>query len=113
MPQEIPLQAVPNQLFNIQLNNVLYNFSIKLSVNIMGVSIARAQQVLLTNVIAKPNSIFAPTYPIIPYSYLENNQGNFFIFTENEEYPFYTQFGTTQFMLYYSPDEMEALRENN
>lgn len=113
MPSNIPLQAIPNQSFNTQINNVRYNFVIKQANNIMTVTIARGTQLLLTNIIAKPNSIFAPTLPIIPYLYLENNQGNFFIFTEGDEYPFYDKFGITQFMLYYSADEMVNLRENS
>ncbi len=44
---------------------------------------------------------------LIPYKYLES--GNFIIITANEEYPDYLQFGISQYMVYFSQAELEAL----
>lgn len=44
---------------------------------------------------------------LIPYGYLES--GNFLIITTNEEYPDYRQFGLSQYLIYFSQAELEAL----
>lgn len=108
MPLEIPLQAIPNQAFTINLNNIQYAFSIKFTGIVMTATIIRNGILLVTNVRMIPNSIILPLYPLIPYQYLENDQGNFYTITANDEYPIYTNFGVNQFLLYFSSDEIGA-----
>lgn len=101
----IPLQAIPNQTFTIQLDNSLYVITIKFVINIMTVTIIRDNVLIISNVRAIPEQ------KIIPYRYLE--AGNFIITTENNEYPIYSQFGLTQYLVYLTQSELEELRANN
>jgi len=101
--QTIQLQAIPNQSFTIQLDNSLYQFTIK----------AAPQGFMYVNIIRNNVSIVlgmravAGTY-LIPYKYLES--GNFLIVTQNQEYPYYTEFGVSQYLIYLSPSDLESYR---
>lgn len=102
--QQIPLQAIPNQSFTVQLDDRFYNMALKTANGIMALDISRDNQVLLTGA-----RVVAGT-PLLPYNYLENSSGNFIFITANEELPDYAQFGVTQSLLYASNDELEAIR---
>jgi len=115
----IPLQAIPNQSFSIQLDSVNnFNLEIKSIDNtpdivgtaIMTVTISLnsdpTPRILVSNARATPNS------PIIYYPYLQNF-GEFIFQTDNEEYPDYHKFDITQFLFYFSPVEIEAIRNDN
>lgn len=113
MPFEIPLEAIPNQSFTTVVNNIQYNFSIKFTGIVMSATIVRNNTLIISNVRMVPNSIILPNFPLIPYQYLENGNGNFYTITSNDEYPIYTQFGITQFLVYFSSDEIgEGLARN-
>ncbi len=101
--QVIPLSAIPNQSFNIQLDNINYDFTVRFTVNFMSVDVVRDSIPIISGMRSVPGT------PLIPYRYLES--GNFVFVTANDEYPIYTQFGVTQFLLYASMAEIEALRE--
>src|SRR5690242_19198724 len=100
--QRLSLQAIPNQNFNIQLDNILYNITIKTGGLFMFVDIIRNGTPIVLGMRA-----VAGTF-LIPYQYLES--GNFLIITANQEYPDYNQFGTTQYLMYFSPSDLENLR---
>lgn len=102
---EIPLQQIPNQKFTMQLDDSLYEITIKLTVNVMSVSIVRQNEQIVSNTRAEALA------PIIPYLYLEH--GNFIFFTIDDEYPNYELFGVTQFLFYFSAEELEVIRESN
>lgn len=109
---EINLNNNPNQSFSIQLETHQYDFLVK-SINpnnvngagVMAVSIARDSVQIVSNTRAMP------LFPLIPYRYLEQGQGNFFFITLMNSYPDYNQFGITQSLLYLSETELEALRD--
>ncbi len=63
------------------------------------VSITRDGAVLLSN------SRAVAGVPLIPYGYLAT-PGNFIILTQAGDYPFYTQFGVTQTLIYLSAVEI-------
>ena len=104
-----PLQAIPNQELNIKLNGNNYRITIK-SVNntddpennLMAVSIER------NNVSLISGFRLVGGFTVIPYRYLED--GNFAFSTPDQNYPDYTRFGVTQFMLYADPEELEDIR---
>lgn len=102
--QQINIAAVANQNFSVQLNNILYNLTIKLTVNVMSVSISRNGSVVQSGARAVSG------FPLIPYHYQED--GNFIITTENNDYPDYSKFGISQFLIYASQDELEVIRGN-
>lgn len=97
----IPLQAIPNQSFQVQLDGLNFSISIFSSNNIMAVDIVRDNIPIVTGQRAVVGT------PLIPYGYLVD--GNFVFTTMNEDYPDYTQFGVSQFLIYASQSELEAL----
>ena len=99
--KNIEIQAVPNQAFSVVIDKVLFDIALKTtSVTIADISIDGS--IKLIGVKCMPNR------PIIPYEYLES--GNFFFVCEGEEYPYYTNFGITQSLVYLTVEEMEAYR---
>lgn len=105
----ISLQAMPSQSLSIQLDGNNYDIRLHscnntpqtLGTAIMTVSIARNGDSVVDNVRAVPG------FPIIGYPYLEN--GNFVIITTNDDYPDYNEFGITQFLIFASQSELEAI----
>lgn len=47
---------------------------------------------------------------LIPYPYLERNGGNFRFESDNEEYPNFQNFNTTCRLMYYTQEEVDAIR---
>ena len=102
--QQLTLAAIPNQRISYQDDENFYvlNFSeieglMCVDVNIDGQDVLLGQRIVSNE-------------PLIPYQYLEN--GNFVIVTDNEEYPYYTQFGITQFLIYATQEEIDAIQAN-
>lgn len=100
----IPLQAIPNQALSVRLNGVFFNLVIKEANGIMAVDISRNNVVVETGI-----RIVAGT-SMIPFRHLEDNSGNFVILTQNGDYPYYTEFGITQFLVYTGNDVLEQIR---
>lgn len=98
----ISLQTLPNQNLTTTLNNNNYAIQLKNCGGSMVVTIIRNGVTLVQNLICVAGT------PLIPYQYLED--GNFLFLTNDSELPDYTQFGITQFLIYASPSELEALR---
>lgn len=97
----IAIQAIPNQAFTVNLDSERFNFTIKETRGCMSVSITRDDIILVENI-----RMVAGT-PLIPFKYLQ--EGNFFLITESQELPYYTQFGVTQQLVYLTIDEVNAL----
>lgn len=103
MAQLIQLQAIPNQTLNIQLDGLLYQITIKAAPQgFMYADVIRSNSPIVLGMRAVNG-----TY-LIPYKYLES--GNFLFVTANEEYPYYTQFEVSQFLLYVPQNELESYR---
>ena len=108
----IPLEAIPNQTFSIQLDQVNYDFEISscgfviadqdYSKNIMAVTIYINNELIIEGVRAVAG------YPIIPSKYL--SEANFVILTANDEYPNYLRFGIDQYLIYASADEIQQIQ---
>lgn len=99
---DILLAAIPNQTVSIRLDDRMYSITVKETRGVMSVDILRDNEPILSG------SRCVPMVPLITYRYLE--AGNFVFLTENDEYPYYTEFGNTQSLVYVSPVELEALR---
>lgn len=102
MPQQIPLQALPNQEFTIVLDNNQWDISIKDTNGVMSVSFTLNDNVIIENLHA------AAGMRLIPSQYEE--AGNFIFNTANFALPDYTQFEITQYLLYFSAAELAAIR---
>lgn len=96
--QIIPLQAIPNQRFSVEIGGVDWTFTLKVANQTMFCDIERDGEVLITGIRLVANT------PIIPYRYL--NQGiNLIFLTENDALPWYEEFTKTQSLMYWSDDD--------
>ena len=100
--QLIPVQPLPNQSFSTTLGSDLYDLKFITCVNITACTILRNKQLIVLN------SRVVPNMPIIPYKYLE--AGNFMMLVRSGQYPIYSEFGVTQFLIYASADELASIR---
>ncbi len=106
MSQIIPLETLPNQSLSITLDNVRYSLRFRDLSDFMSVDISIDDTVILTG-----HRVVA-SQPLIPYRYLEGEGGNFVFITELGDVPYWEQFGVTQDLLYFSSEEMSAIRDN-
>ncbi len=98
----IPLAAVANQTLSVRLNNQQYDLRIHDCTNgVMSIDITINDTIVLTGTRLVGN------YPVFVSDYMEN--GNFILQTQNYAYPDWTQFGITQYLLYASQAEIEAI----
>lgn len=100
--QNIPIQAIPNQQFNIVLDDNRWDITIKSTKGTVSVTLIRNGQVIVSNARAVAGM------RIIPAIYQE--AGNFAIISQNQSIPEYSQFGVSQFMLYLSEAELDLIR---
>jgi len=102
MPQSIPLQAVPNQNFTINVGGNLFDITLQSTNGVMSVS-------MTINGVDTLDGIRCVAYaPLIPSKYQE--AGNFLFITSNNQIPDYTQFNITQSLIYFTPAELTAFR---
>lgn len=102
MLQQIPIQALPNQAFSIPLDGNQWDFTIRTANGTIAVTLVRNGTMIIENMRAVAGM------KIIPSIYEE--AGNFSFITQNFQVPDYTQFGTTQQLIYISADELTGLR---
>lgn len=101
--QLISLSAIANQSFTVQLDSNIYEMTLNEINGLMAATLTINGTVVISG------TRLVPETPILPYRYQEN--GNFILFTEEDEYPYYTEFGVTQYLLYLSQAEIEALND--
>lgn len=100
----IDIDPIPNQEFSVTVDGNRWDFVIKEAVSSMICDLSLNDEVILSGA-----RIVTGT-PIIPYEYLRR-QGNFIILTENDELPYWTQFGVNQQLIYASAEELSLLPE--
>lgn len=103
---DIPLQAIANQSLSIPLENSRFVLTIKEASGGMVCTIERDGVVLIQNVRLVGDAF------VLPYEYLHEGIGNFFISTQSEQLPWWEQFGITQFMVYAGADEIASAPDN-
>lgn len=101
---QVPITNLPNQSLSINLDQSQYD--IRLHSNQDG-SLTYID-IIRDNVTILSGQRAVAGFPIIPYPYLED--GNFVILTNDDDYPEYSQFGITQFMIFASQTELDAIR---
>ena len=100
--QVIPLEALPNQQFTVVLDSNQWVVTLKTTNGVISVSLTLNNVDIIDNARACANEL------IIQSQYLES--GNFLFLTQNFDLPNYTQFGTTQSLVYLSAADLTALR---
>lgn len=96
----IDLQPIPNQVITTTLEERRYELRFTTTNDVTSVTVLRDDLTLVTNARA------TPAFPLLPYRYLYT--GNFIFATLNDDYPFYSQFGITQFLLYFTQAEIDG-----
>lgn len=99
--ETINIETIPNQTISYQENENFYELTFKEINGLMAVDVTINGDIILTG------QRIVSDVPLIPYQNLQN--GNFVITTDNQEYPYYTQFGITQFLNYASQQEIQAI----
>lgn len=95
----ITLQNIPNQEFDITLDEVDYTIRLRTVRDFTLADIEANGELLKSGVRCVPG------IPLLPYKYLTRG-GNFFFMCLDGNYPYYTQFGVTQELIYISDSEL-------
>ncbi len=100
---EITLQQIANQSFTFTADNFRYEVTLKdIGSNLMIATVA------IDDVIMISGARVLAGVPLLPFRHIE--EGNFIFITENEENPYYTNFGVSNTLVYASPAELEVIR---
>lgn len=102
MPQQVPIQVLPNQEFSISLNGNLFDITLKTTDGVTSVSM------VINGIDTIDNLRCVAGSPLIPSRYEE--AGNFMFLTLNEALPIYTEFNTSQILAYFTAAELAVYR---
>lgn len=100
--QIVPIQPLPNQTFSVALDNNQWGFAIRATNGTISFTLTLNGELIIQN------TRVVGGMRIIPSKYEE--AGNFVLVTQNFQIPDYTQFGTSQQLLYASPAELDIIR---
>ena len=102
---ELELNNLPNQRFTTTINDVDMEITLKLG--------GEQDNPIMFFALRSGDEYICPFVPcfsnqgVLPYPYMiEQAGGNFFFVTDNDEYPNYTNFGTTQRFYFITNDEL-------
>ena len=99
------IQTIPNQSFSVTLDGNRFDISIVETAGVMSVSISINDVVIIENVRATAGTF------LLPYLYEEN--GNLLFLNTGEDLIYYTNFSSTQQLVYFSTDDLNYLRGTN
>lgn len=105
MPQAISLNAIPNQNFRFNSDSNSFDITLKATAGCMSMSVDINGQDVIDNVRCVAWRV------IIPSVYQEN--GNLMFMTQSLQLPWYTQFGISQTLVYFSQSELSSIRSGN
>lgn len=98
----VDLQPFANQSFSIQLDESRYDLTFKEAAGVMCATVVRDDVTLVEGVRLVAGE------PVLPYAHMQ--LGNFVLYTQDDELPYYDKFGSTQFLVYVSAQEIEDAR---
>jgi len=96
----VPIEAIPNQSLDFNAEQQVYKLRLHVVNTNIAIDIARNGTQLQSSRVCPAGAL------LIEYDYLRGSGGDFGIITQNDEIPVYTQFGVTQFLVYYFSDEL-------
>lgn len=103
--RDIPLDSVPNQSLGVTLDENRWQLEFKEARGVMCVTISLNEVLLLSNQRLVANA------PMIPYEYLQGF-GGFILLTDNDDIPYWSQFGVNQQLIYASATELAPLPDS-
>lgn len=95
----IALDSVPNQELSVTLDGNRWDITLKECNGVMCCTL------LLNDVLLLSGQRIVAGSPLIPYKYMQGS-GNFWILTEDDDLPYYTEFNVDQQFVYASPGEI-------
>ncbi len=102
MSKIIELQPIATQTLEITINSQRY------SLRIVEIGGNMAADVLLNDVSIVRGVRLVANNLVILYPHLRGVGGDFMMSTQDDEIPYYTSFGLTQFLIYLAPDELPS-----
>lgn len=96
----INLKNIPNQSFNVSINDNDYHIAVKTIGGLSYMSVWVDNEILFYNQICTPNNW------VNPYNYV-STKGKLYFKCLDNEYPIYSNFGNTQKLLFLTPQEVE------
>jgi len=99
---QIALQPIARQSLSVQLGGAMYSIDIKDCGQCITATVSRDLVSLVSGI-----RIVAGT-PLLPYRYLEH--GNLILTTTGDANPDWRLFGSSQFLVYLSADELAQIR---
>lgn len=103
--KQISISAVPNQTVTFTVEDYTYEMTLR-SLNAGAFMV---YDLSIDSVEVLRGFRFVPGQFLIPYRYLEK-AGNFVLGTDDDAEADYTEFGSTQFLYYYTADEVSEYR---
>lgn len=100
---DVSLKQLANQELSIALENSRYVIRVIETNTMMAITITKDDVVLVENARLLPNGFILRTHLVDP------DAGNFFMFVQDDQIPMWNNFGITQFLQYFTSDELEAL----
>lgn len=98
--RRVILEKTANQEFNLTIDDRRYKISLREGENqMMLATIEIDGEIVIQGLRCLPST------PLLPYSYTE--WGNFIFVTENNEFPYWEKFGSSQRLLYVTRAEVE------
>ena len=105
----IPLQAIPNQNFTFQDVDTLTNYFIYIKTCGIGDAQIMAFTIAIDDLVVVSGCRAVAGFPLLASAYQQN--GNFVVLTANDDLPDYTKFGITQYLIYASQTELDAIAQ--
>jgi len=102
--QLLNIDIIPNQKFSCTLDGNFYDIAIKETNNCMSCDVSRNNEIIISGSRITANEF------LLPYEYLENEMGNFFMLCQNNDIPYFDMFGRSQFLYFLSNDEVREVR---
>lgn len=99
----VPLTNRPNQSFTVILNDILYRVDLRTIQGLTYMSCWQEETLLFYNQLCTPNNF------VNPYNYVSDN-GKFYFQCLDNNYPNYELFNQTQGLVFYTPEEVEAMQ---
>lgn len=95
------VNTAANQSFNITLDGTFYTISLRTAINVTLMDVTRGSELVVSGKRCPPQQFMLMKYQQAEY-------GNFVFWNDDQNYPFWTDFGVTTFLVYYSPEELKV-----
>lgn len=97
------VNTLANQSLTFSEDGDFYELTVRATDNVMLMDVSRNGVALLTSHRCVDRNIVIPRYK-------EDGRGNMSFWNDQENYPWYEDFGVTTFLSYYSPAELASAR---